>query len=71
MVTDVIQKPIIETKEYTKKDDILQKSDEKSAIKSTDTKELDKVQKIKEMIKKGEYKIDIEATARKIAEELL
>ena len=70
MVTE-IQKPVTETKEYLKKDDITQKSENKTEVLNKDLKELDKVQKIKEMIKKGEYKIDIEATAQKIAEKLL
>ncbi len=72
MVVNLTQNPIITTKETLKKDDITEKKiDRSEKIETPSQQESDKVKRIKEMIKKGEYKIDIEATAKKIAEELL
>ena len=42
-----------------------------SASKASEAKELSKVERLKEQIANGEYKINLEATAKKMAQELL
>ncbi len=75
MIANITQKPILNTKDIEKKTDI--NINRKEVSKKEETKETQKserelkIEKIKEMIKKGEYKIDIEATAKKIAENIL
>ncbi len=75
MVANVTQKPILSPKEIKKNSDI--NINRKETSKTKEPKETQKsqrelkIEKIKEMIKKGEYKIDIDATAKKIAEDLL
>ncbi len=74
MITDIAQKPVLNTKDINKNADINinRKSSETKETSKTPQNERElKIQKIKEMIEKGEYKIDLDATARKIAEELL
>ncbi len=72
MVVNLTKNHIAAPKEISKKDDIQEKRVDKTETTETIKNEKsDKIQKIKEMIKKGEYKIDIEATAKKIAEERL
>ncbi len=75
MIANITQKPILNAKDIEKKTDI--NINRKEVSKKEETKETPKserelkIEKIKEMIKKGEYKIDIEATAKKIAEDIL
>ena len=75
MVANITQKPIFSPKEIEKNSDI--NINRKEISKTKEPKEIQKsqrelkIEKIKEMIKKGEYKIDIDATAKKIAEDIL
>jgi anti-sigma28 factor (negative regulator of flagellin synthesis) len=50
---------------------VTSKSDKKGSVSVEKTKEMDKVDSIKQQIQKGEYKLDSQTTAEVIAEDLM
>jgi anti-sigma28 factor (negative regulator of flagellin synthesis) len=61
----------VTTQQVLNRHGIQENTQSKNSIKTEASKESDKIAHIKEQIEEGSYKIDIEKTARKIAEELL
>ena len=51
--------------------DVLNKQNENSEVKEKENITLSKVEQIKEQIKNGEYKLDLEQTSAKMASNLL
>ncbi|AAP77471.1 flagellar biosynthesis anti-sigma factor FlgM [Helicobacter hepaticus] len=51
--------------------DVLAKQNENNEVKEKEQTQLSKVEQIKEQIKNGEYKIDLQQTSEKMASNLL